>query len=144
MQSDQSYKEGQTYTYALEGTSVSSVSEGQGEATLRLKADVELAVKPDCIRQLRLKNVQVNGAVSKRNTRKNTKKKLIPWFCSRTISKLHIYAHFRPYRNKMLKSTRFSLTITMGTLTQNYVLSLETPKPLLISKEQLSLSSNPP
>ncbi|XP_058796215.1 apolipophorins [Phymastichus coffea] len=62
MHSDASYKEGQTYTYALEGTSVTSVSEGQGEATLKLKADVELSVKPDCIRQIRLKNVQVNGA----------------------------------------------------------------------------------
>ena len=68
MHSDQSYKEGQTYLYALDGTSVTSVSEGQGEATLKLKADVELAVKPDCIRQLRLKNVQVNGAVSKRDS----------------------------------------------------------------------------
>ena len=64
MQSDQSYKEGQTYLYTLEGTSVTSVSEGQGEATFKLKADVELAVKPDCLRQVRLKNVQVNGAVS--------------------------------------------------------------------------------
>ncbi|XP_023246016.1 apolipophorins [Copidosoma floridanum] len=63
MHSDQSYKEGQIYTYVLEGTSVTTlVSEGQGEATLKLKADVELAVKPDCIRQLKLKNVQVNGA----------------------------------------------------------------------------------
>ncbi|XP_001604024.1 apolipophorins [Nasonia vitripennis] len=62
MHSDQSYKEGQTYTYALEGRSASTVSEGQGEATLKLNADVELAVKPDCVRQLRLKNVQVNGA----------------------------------------------------------------------------------
>ncbi|KAJ8687230.1 hypothetical protein QAD02_023024 [Eretmocerus hayati] len=62
MHSDQSYKEGQTYLYTLEGSSVSSVSEGQGEATLKLKADVELDVKPDCTRQLKLKNVQVNGA----------------------------------------------------------------------------------
>lgn len=67
MHSDQSYKEGQTYTYALEGTSVSSVSEGQGEATLKLKADVELVVKPDCIRQVRVKNAQINGAVSTLN-----------------------------------------------------------------------------
>ncbi|XP_014235825.1 apolipophorins [Trichogramma pretiosum] len=72
MHSDKSYKEGQTYSYALEGTSTTSVSEGQGDAQLKLKADVEVAIKPDCIRQVRLKNVQVNGApVSNQNVEKH-------------------------------------------------------------------------
>ena len=58
------YEEGQTYTYDLEGTSVTSVSEAQGESSLKLNALVELSVKPDCVHQLKVKNVQVNGAVS--------------------------------------------------------------------------------
>ncbi|XP_014488121.1 PREDICTED: apolipophorins [Dinoponera quadriceps] len=56
------YKEGHTYVYDLEGTSVTSVPEAQNEATLKLKGTVELSVKPDCIRQIRLKDVQINGA----------------------------------------------------------------------------------
>lgn len=58
------YQEGHTYVYDLEGSSVTSVPESQSEATLKLKGTVELSVKPDCIRQIRLKGVQINGAVS--------------------------------------------------------------------------------
>lgn len=58
------YQEGHTYVYDLEGTSVTSVPDAQGDATLKLKGTVELSVKPDCIRQIRLKGVQINGAVS--------------------------------------------------------------------------------
>ncbi|XP_019888404.1 apolipophorins [Ooceraea biroi] len=56
------YQEGHTYVYDLEGTSVTSVPDAQGDATLKLKGTVELTVKPDCIRQIRLKGVQINGA----------------------------------------------------------------------------------
>ena len=58
------YQEGQTYIYDLEGKSLTTVSEAQGEASLKLKATVELSVKPDCIRQIKLKDVSINGAVS--------------------------------------------------------------------------------
>lgn len=58
------YQEGHTYIYDLEGTSQTSVPGAQDEATLKLKGTVELSVKPDCVRQIRLKGVQVNGAVS--------------------------------------------------------------------------------
>ncbi|XP_011166991.1 apolipophorins [Solenopsis invicta] len=56
------YQEGHTYIYDLEGTSVTSVPDAQGDATLKLKGTVELSVKPDCIRQVRLKGVLINGA----------------------------------------------------------------------------------
>nr|XP_012225513.1 PREDICTED: apolipophorins [Linepithema humile] len=56
------YQEGHTYIYDLEGTSVTTVPEAQGDATLKLKGIVELTAKPDCIRQIRLKGVQINGA----------------------------------------------------------------------------------
>ncbi|KAK1130809.1 hypothetical protein K0M31_018919 [Melipona bicolor] len=62
MQPDNSYQEGQTYVYNLEGTTVTSVTDAQGDATLKLSATVELSVKPDCLRQLWLKNVRINGA----------------------------------------------------------------------------------
>lgn len=64
VQGGKAYQEGHTYVYDLEGTSVTTVPDAQNEATLNLKGTVELSVKPDCIRQLRLKGVQVNGAVS--------------------------------------------------------------------------------
>ncbi|XP_046492116.1 apolipophorins [Neodiprion pinetum] len=60
--SSKAYQEGHTYTYELEGESVTSVSEAQGEATLKLNALVELSIKPDCVHQIRLKNVRINGA----------------------------------------------------------------------------------
>ncbi|XP_012266095.2 apolipophorins [Athalia rosae] len=60
--SDKAYQEGRTYTYQLDGESVTSVSDAQGHANLKLNAIVELAVKPDCVRQIRLKNVRINGA----------------------------------------------------------------------------------
>lgn len=56
------YQEGHTYVYELHGTSVTSVPDAQGDATLKLKGTVELSVKPDCIRQIRLKAVEINGA----------------------------------------------------------------------------------
>ncbi|XP_023288424.1 apolipophorins, partial [Orussus abietinus] len=59
-QPSKAYQEGQTYVYDLEGTSVTSVSEAQGEARLKLNAVVELSIRPDCARQLRLKNVRIN------------------------------------------------------------------------------------
>ncbi|XP_043521132.1 apolipophorins isoform X2 [Frieseomelitta varia] len=62
MHPNKAYQEGQTYIYNLEGTSVTSVTDAQGDATLKLSATVELSVKPDCIHQLRLKNVRINGA----------------------------------------------------------------------------------
>ncbi|XP_018393503.1 PREDICTED: apolipophorins [Cyphomyrmex costatus] len=62
MQGGKGYQEGHTYIYDLEGTSVTSVPDAQGDATLKLKGTVELSVKPDCIRQVRLKGVQINGA----------------------------------------------------------------------------------
>ena len=64
MHGGKGYQEGHTYIYDLEGTSVTSVPDAQGDATLKLKGTVELSVKPDCIRQIRLKGVQINGAVS--------------------------------------------------------------------------------
>ena len=63
MHPKKAYQEGHTYVYNLEGTSVTSVTGAQGDATLKLAATVELSVKPDCVHQLRLKNVQINGAV---------------------------------------------------------------------------------
>ncbi|XP_018353837.1 PREDICTED: apolipophorins [Trachymyrmex septentrionalis] len=62
MHGGKGYQEGHTYIYDLEGTSVTSVPDAQGDATLKLKGTVELSVKPDCIRQIRLKGVQINGA----------------------------------------------------------------------------------
>ncbi|XP_072754262.1 apolipophorins [Anoplolepis gracilipes] len=62
LQGGKAYQEGHTYIYDLEGTSVTSVPEAQGDATLKLKGTVELSVKPDCIRQIRLKGVSINGA----------------------------------------------------------------------------------
>lgn len=64
MQGGKAYQEGHTYIYDLEGTSVTSVPDAQGDATLKLQGTVELSVKPDCIRQVRLKAISVNGAVS--------------------------------------------------------------------------------
>lgn len=61
---EKNYVEGQIYSYDLEGKSVTTVTDSQGEASLKLKATVELSVKPDCIRQLRLKDVLINGDVS--------------------------------------------------------------------------------
>jgi hypothetical protein len=58
------YQEGHTYIYDLEGTSVTTVPDAQGDAILKLKGTVQLTVKPECTRQLRLKDVQINGAVS--------------------------------------------------------------------------------
>ena len=60
---NKAYEEGLTYVYNLEGTSVTSVTDAQGDATLKLSATVELSVKPDCVHQLRLRNVRINGAV---------------------------------------------------------------------------------
>lgn len=57
---NKAYQEGKTYVYQLNGKSVTSVSEAQGDATLDISATVELSVKPDCIHQLLLKNVLVN------------------------------------------------------------------------------------
>ncbi|XP_071631577.1 apolipophorins [Temnothorax longispinosus] len=62
MHGGKAYQEGHTYIYDLEGTSVTSVPDAQGDATLKLKGTVELSVKPDCIRQIRLKGVSINGA----------------------------------------------------------------------------------
>ncbi|XP_046751140.1 apolipophorins [Diprion similis] len=62
LQSSKAYQQGHTYTYQLEGKSVTSVTEAEGEATLKLNALVELFIKPDCVHQIRLKNVQINGA----------------------------------------------------------------------------------
>ncbi|XP_035725460.1 apolipophorins-like [Vespa mandarinia] len=57
------YQEGHTYIYRLEGKSVTSVTDSQGDATLNLKAIVELTAKPDCVLQLQLKDVHLNDAV---------------------------------------------------------------------------------
>ncbi|CAL7938756.1 unnamed protein product [Xylocopa violacea] len=62
MHSSKAYEEGHTYTYSLKGVSVTSVTNAQEDASLKLAATVELSVKPDCIHQLRLKNVLINGA----------------------------------------------------------------------------------
>ncbi|XP_015121091.1 apolipophorins [Diachasma alloeum] len=61
MQGGKGYAEGNTYSYGFEGTSVTAVSEAQGDSTVKLSANVELSVKPDCVRQLKLKNVLLNG-----------------------------------------------------------------------------------
>ncbi|XP_063988684.1 apolipophorins [Diachasmimorpha longicaudata] len=61
LQSGKGHAEGNTYTYAYEGTSVTAVTEAQGDSTVKLSATVELSVKPDCVRQLKLKNVLLNG-----------------------------------------------------------------------------------
>lgn len=61
MRPGKGHAEGFTYTYAFEGTSVTAVSEAQGDSTVKLSATVELSAKPDCIRQLKLKNVLLNG-----------------------------------------------------------------------------------
>lgn len=141
MHADQSYKEGQVYTYSLEGTSVSSVSEGQGEATLKLKGDVELIVKPECTRQIRLKNVQVNGAVSNNYfSTVNYRISQYPFENFRMMS----FEIFRTYLNKILRSTHFSLTTIMDTSIRSCAPSLEILKPLLTSRGRLSLFSNPP
>ncbi|XP_076294213.1 retinoid- and fatty-acid binding glycoprotein apolipophorin [Lasioglossum baleicum] len=55
------YQEGHTYVYQLTGKTVTSVSQAQKDAQLDLSATVELSVKPDCIHQLWLKDVQING-----------------------------------------------------------------------------------
>ncbi|KAG7188374.1 hypothetical protein KM043_008028 [Ampulex compressa] len=62
MQTSKSYQEGHTYIYDFEGSSVTSVTDAEGEANLKLKATVELHVKPDCIKQVWLKGVQLNGS----------------------------------------------------------------------------------
>ncbi|XP_012523598.1 apolipophorins [Monomorium pharaonis] len=62
MHGGKAYQEGHTYLYDLEGSSVTSVPDAQGDAVLKLKGSVELSVKPDCIRQIRLKGVSINGA----------------------------------------------------------------------------------
>lgn len=65
MHQSKAYQEGRTYVYNLEGLSVTSITDAQGDASLKLSATVELSVKPDCINQLRLKNVKINGAVKR-------------------------------------------------------------------------------
>nr|XP_034187967.1 apolipophorins [Osmia lignaria] len=62
MHPSKAYQEGHTYVYDLHGMSVTSVTEAEGDATLKLSATVELSVKPNCVHQLRLKNVRFNGA----------------------------------------------------------------------------------
>ncbi|KAL0104310.1 hypothetical protein PUN28_017203 [Cardiocondyla obscurior] len=62
MHGGKAYQEGHTYLYDLEGTSVTSVPDAQGDATLKLKGTVELSAKPDCVRQIRLKGLSINGA----------------------------------------------------------------------------------
>ncbi|XP_017790563.1 PREDICTED: apolipophorins [Habropoda laboriosa] len=62
MQSNKAYQEGHTYVYDLQGQSVTTVADAQGDAKLKLDATVELTVKPDCVHQLRLTNVKINGA----------------------------------------------------------------------------------
>ncbi|XP_024936320.1 apolipophorins isoform X2 [Cephus cinctus] len=62
MHASKAYAEGHTYTYQLEGTSVTSVSDAQGEATLSLSGIAELSIHPDCVQQLKLKNIQINGS----------------------------------------------------------------------------------
>ncbi|KAK0091317.1 hypothetical protein PV326_003399, partial [Microctonus aethiopoides] len=62
MKAGKDYIAGHTYSYDFEGISVTSVSGAEGDSTVKLNALVELAVKPDCIHQLKLKNVNVNGA----------------------------------------------------------------------------------
>ncbi|XP_076231616.1 retinoid- and fatty-acid binding glycoprotein apolipophorin [Calliopsis andreniformis] len=62
MHTSKAYQEGRTYVYDLKGLSVTSVTEAEGDATLKLSATVELSAKPDCVFQLRLKNVELNGA----------------------------------------------------------------------------------
>ncbi|CAK9823680.1 unnamed protein product [Anthophora retusa] len=62
MQPNKAYQEGHTYVYDLQGQSVTTVTDAQENAKLKLDATVELTVKPNCIHQLRLKNVKINGA----------------------------------------------------------------------------------
>ncbi|XP_076625563.1 retinoid- and fatty-acid binding glycoprotein apolipophorin isoform X1 [Colletes latitarsis] len=62
MPTKNAYQEGHTYTYNLEGASVTNVTDAQGTASLKVSATVELSAKSDCLYQLRLKNVQLNGA----------------------------------------------------------------------------------
>ncbi|XP_017879492.1 apolipophorins [Ceratina calcarata] len=62
MQPNKAYHEGKTYVYSLDGLSVTSVTDAKEEASLKLAATVEMAVKPDCVHQLWLKDVQINGA----------------------------------------------------------------------------------
>nr|XP_012148156.1 PREDICTED: apolipophorins [Megachile rotundata] len=62
MHPSKAYQEGHTYVYNLDGTSETSVTDAQGTANLRLSATVEMSVKPNCVHQLRLKNVKLNGA----------------------------------------------------------------------------------
>lgn len=63
VQPGKGYKEGATYVYDFEGTAVTSLLENQSQSTATLKAGVELTVKPNCLKQLRIKNAQLNGAV---------------------------------------------------------------------------------
>ncbi|XP_043491499.1 apolipophorins [Polistes fuscatus] len=63
-QHPKAYQEGHTYIYRLEGTSVTSVTDAPGDSTLNLKAIVELTAKPDCVLQLKLKDVNVNNAAA--------------------------------------------------------------------------------
>ncbi|XP_011871153.1 PREDICTED: apolipophorins [Vollenhovia emeryi] len=58
---NKAYQAGHTYIYDLEGTSVTTVPDAQNDATLKLKGTVEATIKPDCIGQIRLKDVQING-----------------------------------------------------------------------------------
>ncbi|KAI4494899.1 hypothetical protein M0804_001100 [Polistes exclamans] len=58
------YQEGHTYIYRLEGTSVTSVTDAKGDSILNLKAIVELTAKPDCVLQLKLKDVNLNDAAA--------------------------------------------------------------------------------
>ncbi|XP_054010516.1 apolipophorins isoform X2 [Hylaeus anthracinus] len=62
MQGSKAYKEGTTYVYDLEGTLTTSVSDGQNSEPVELTATVEMSVKPDCLHQLRLKDVKLNKA----------------------------------------------------------------------------------
>ncbi|XP_034949851.1 apolipophorins [Chelonus insularis] len=56
------YTPGHTYIYEFEGKAVTSLSAAESDSTIKLNALVELAVKPDCIHQLKLKNVRLNGS----------------------------------------------------------------------------------
>nr|CAD7199620.1 unnamed protein product [Timema douglasi] len=60
-------QKGRTYTYTLEGTTLTSVPNTQEEGVkLVLKATAEVNVLSDCNQLLRLKNVQVTGPDSKK------------------------------------------------------------------------------
>lgn len=82
------YQEGHTYIYRLEGKSVTSVTDSQGDATLNLKAIVELTAKPDCVLQLQLKDVHLNDAVSVLQIFNDT-------ICLNNKIYLFIYSHFK-------------------------------------------------